>query len=95
MTDKEEQDDELLALSHIFDESVFTSTPAEEGEDAGGQFLWNPQLPDDFHIQLNQSQGAGKLTVQLFYMYHLDASVAQFISVLRGHCVTSSPSGKV
>lgn len=49
MTDQEEQEDELLALSSIFDEDVFKMYK-EEGLN-GGELLASPVLPDQFSVK--------------------------------------------
>ncbi|KAL3878211.1 hypothetical protein ACJMK2_030579 [Sinanodonta woodiana] len=49
MTDQEEQEDELLALTSIYDEEILTL--AKEGDGRGGQLLVYPHLPDHFIIK--------------------------------------------
>lgn len=49
MTDnKEQQDDELLALSSIFDETVISIV--QDSNDCGGQFSANLHLPENFML---------------------------------------------
>lgn len=49
MTDQEEQDDELLALSSIYDNVLKV---VKEGELNGGELLASPVLPEDFSIKI-------------------------------------------
>lgn len=57
MTDQEEQEDELLALSSIYD-SVFKIF--KEGGLNGGELLASPMLPDQFCIKIMKNK-KGKL----------------------------------
>ncbi|KAJ8297615.1 hypothetical protein KUTeg_024146 [Tegillarca granosa] len=54
MTDKEQQEDELLALSSIYDENVLTITKDEE--EPGGQFLACLHLPENFTLKVPDQQ---------------------------------------
>ena len=58
MTDKEQQDDELLALTSIYDENVLSVS--EDSEEPGGQFLVSLHIPENFSVK---SQGKDKFTV--------------------------------
>ena len=50
MSDQEEQEDELLALSSIFDEGVFKTY--KDGELNEGELLAFPDLPDQFTVKI-------------------------------------------
>lgn len=58
MTDKEQQEDELLALTSIYDENVLSVS--EDSEEPGGQFLVSLHIPENFSVK---SQGKDKITV--------------------------------
>lgn len=58
MTDKEQQEDELLALTSIYDENVLSVS--EDSEEPGGQFLVSLYIPENFSVK---SQGKDKITV--------------------------------
>ena len=49
MTDKEQQEDELIALTSIYDESVLSLS--EDSEEPGGQFLVSLHIPENFKIR--------------------------------------------
>ena len=49
MTDKEQQEEELLALTSIYDEKVISVS--EDGEAPGGQFLVSLHIPENFKIK--------------------------------------------
>ena len=59
--DKEEQENELLALTSIYDESVISVS--EDSEETGGQFLACLHLPENFRVAVIQDtkQQDGKL----------------------------------
>ena len=61
MSDKEAQEDELLALASIYDNEVFSTTLDSDGVTiAGGQFSAHLDLPQPFHVILEKSK-KGKL----------------------------------
>lgn len=49
MSDRSNQEDEVTALSSIYEERVFTA--AEDGK--GGQFVVNVTVPENFHVHLD------------------------------------------
>ncbi|XP_076117218.1 E3 ubiquitin-protein ligase RNF14-like [Mytilus galloprovincialis] len=49
MTDKEQQEDELLALTSIYDETVLSVS--DDTEEPGGQFLVSSHIPENFSIK--------------------------------------------
>lgn len=55
MGDEEAQQDEMLALASIYDESVFVAAQAVDGCVAGGTFIANLDLSSPFHIYLSNS----------------------------------------
>ena len=57
VSDKEAQQDELLALASIYDDTVFSAS--QDAEQIGGQFLANIELPESFKIRLPSSSGKG------------------------------------
>ncbi|KAL5012716.1 hypothetical protein ScPMuIL_011267 [Solemya velum] len=78
--DKEEQDDELMALTSIYDESVLSITQ-EDGEN-GGQFLASLQLPDPFYIHMdlnrNKEDNMSKKDSDLHMIKYLPEIVLNF-----------------
>ena len=52
MSDQEEQEDELLALSSIYDEIL--KVIKEDGFN-GGEISAKPQLPEDFQVLFNRT----------------------------------------
>ena len=63
MSDQEEQEDELLALSSIYDEIL--KVIKEDGLN-GGEISAKPQLPDDFQVLFNRTcQENSKLQVDI------------------------------
>ena len=58
MTDKEQQEDELLALTSIYDENVLSVS--DDSEEPGGQFLVSLHIPENFSVK---SQGKDKFAV--------------------------------
>ena len=52
MSDQEEQEDELLALSSIYDEILKV---IKEDNLNGGEILACPHLPDDFQVLFNKT----------------------------------------
>lgn len=49
MSDSDDQEDEITALSSIYEERVFTAADDKKG----GQFVVNVTLPENFHVQLD------------------------------------------
>lgn len=74
--DSEEQDDELLALASIYEES-FTSIQAQEGDQAdshnesrGGELAISLDLPQEFSLLSRHSDENGKV-----YLYQVRINV--------------------
>ena len=49
-SDREAQEDELLALESIYDSQIFVATT--EGEIPGGQFVAHLDLPSSFFVKV-------------------------------------------
>ncbi|XP_064637638.1 E3 ubiquitin-protein ligase RNF14-like isoform X2 [Lineus longissimus] len=61
--DKEDQEDELLALASIYNDETFTAT--QEGGDPGGYFSAQLNLPHPFHVKLvDQREASAELSSQ-------------------------------
>lgn len=83
MSDKESQDDELLALASIYEDDVFSSTQ-DAGESPGGQFAAHLDLPQPFQVQFETSgkiiyMFSSKLkTIQVYFLKKLMIFLQQF-----------------
>ncbi|KAK6173372.1 hypothetical protein SNE40_016838 [Patella caerulea] len=75
MDDQEEQDDELLALESIYDETVLSTI--KDTDDKGGQFTACPHLPEKFYIQ-SEPLNKGNVESGLHKIQHLPPIVIHF-----------------
>lgn len=64
MTDKEQQEDELLALTSIYDENVLSVS--EDSEEPGGQFLVSLHIPENFSVKSQGSENKTEVHVVKF-----------------------------
>ncbi|XP_045203208.2 E3 ubiquitin-protein ligase RNF14-like [Mercenaria mercenaria] len=79
MSDQEEQDDELLALTSIYD-NVLKVT--KEGELNGGELSASPVLPDDFCVKIlkNQKGSSGETSeTELHIIRYLPPILLNFV----------------
>ena len=53
-SDREAQEDELLALQSIYDAQIFVSTT--EGDRPGGQFVAHLDLPPSFQVRMTTNE---------------------------------------
>lgn len=74
MTDKEDQEEELLALTSIYDENVLSVS--EESKEPGGQFLVSLHIPTNFKVK-SQSKGT-ESTSELHVLKYLPPIVLNF-----------------
>ena len=61
MSDKEAQEDELVALASIYDKDIFSISSDQEGEREipGGEFCANLDLPQPFYVHLQATPQKG------------------------------------
>ncbi|XP_052279931.1 E3 ubiquitin-protein ligase RNF14-like [Dreissena polymorpha] len=82
MSDKEEQEDELLALTSIYDNVLKVH---KEGELNGGELLALPVLPNDFKIKVvkikkdSEKDGAGQMLTDLHHVKFLPPVLLNFL----------------
>ncbi|XP_052795649.1 E3 ubiquitin-protein ligase RNF14-like [Mya arenaria] len=92
MTDQEEQEDELLALSSIYENILKVH---KEGELNGGELLALPVLPDDFCVKVvrkrkgSDKDPAGKMETETHHIKYLPPVQLNFL--LPANYPSSSP----
>lgn len=101
MSDKEAQEDELLALASIYDGDIFSTTEIENGQVvAGGQFAAHLDLPEPFYVKLGNATGISLLVktvlmkpstfeVPGFCNEYFKISFEVLVNMILEHCFSS------